>query len=104
MKILKWLINTLLPNHIQKSPDKNYVAEITRQVFDESVTNVERFTTGLCHFVYDVVTESEKNFVVRIARPENRAMRAGALYWYQMLKPQGVALPEIIYAAVDEAN
>lgn len=91
-----------LQNQVQKLPDENYVTEIVQQIFDEPATIVERFITGSCHFVYDVVTESGKNFVVRIARTENRAMLAGALYWYHFLKPQGVPLPEIIYSTVDE--
>lgn len=93
-----------LQNQTQKLPDKKYVAEIVRQIFDESVIFVERFTTGLCHFVFDVETESGKNFVVRIARPENRAMLAGASYWNKRLKPKGVPLPEIIYSGIDETN
>lgn len=94
----------LLQKQIQKLPDEIYAAKIVRQVFDESISVVDRFPTGLCHFVYDVITETGKEIVVRIARLENRSMLSGAMYWYQLLKPQGVPLPKIIYSAVDEAN
>ena len=84
-------------------PDKHYVAQIVRQVRNESVVTVNRFATGLCHFVYDVVTESGQSFVLRVARPENQALLAGALYWHQLLKPKGVPLPDIIYSDTEAA-
>ena len=85
-------------------PDKHYVAQIVRQVRNESVVTVNRFATGLCHFVYDVVTESGQSFVLRVARPENRAFLAGALYWHRLLKPKGVPLPDIIYSDTEAAT
>ncbi len=85
-------------------PDKYYVAQIVRQVRNESVVTINRFATGLCHFVYDVVTESGQSFVLRVARPENQAFLAGALYWHQLLKPKGVPLPDIIYSDAEAAT
>jgi Ser/Thr protein kinase RdoA (MazF antagonist) len=79
------------------------LVEIVLPFIFESVVTVNRFATGLCHFVYDVVTESGQSFVLRVARPENQALLAGALYWHQLLKPKGVPLPDIIYSDTEAA-
>jgi aminoglycoside phosphotransferase (APT) family kinase protein len=77
-------------------PNEEDAARIVRKVLDEPVVSVNRFPTGACHFVYDVVTESGRNVVVRISWPENRHLLAGAIYWYGFLKPKGLPLPTII--------
>ena len=82
-------------------PNEQHVAQIVQRVRDESVLTVDRFTTGSRHFVYDVVTESRQNFVVRIAKPENKASLLGAMYWYNLLKPKGVQLPNVLYADIE---
>lgn len=73
--------------------------KLSRIVLDnlaEKVFSAERFSTGHCHFVFDVKTESGKNIVVRIARPENRYLLESAVFWSELLKPKGVPLPEIL--------
>ncbi|MEP6903908.1 MAG: phosphotransferase [Actinomycetota bacterium] len=73
--------------------------EISRIVLDnlsEKPVSADRFSTGHCHFVFDVKTESGKKFVVRIAQPENGYLLESAVYWSAALKPKGVPLPEII--------
>jgi hypothetical protein len=77
-------------------PNEQDAALIVRRVLDEPVLRVNRFPTGVCHFVYDVITESGRKVVVRIARPENRHFLAGAIYWYGFLKPTGLPLATII--------
>lgn len=84
-------------------PSKQNAAQIVEQIVNQSVLKVERFATGACHFVYDVVTESRQNFVVRIARPENKQLLAGAMYWYDILKPKGIPLPNVLYADIEAA-
>ncbi|MGH9855589.1 MAG: phosphotransferase family protein, partial [Blastocatellia bacterium] len=82
-------------------PTEEDAARIVQRVLEESVINVNRFVTGACHFVYDVITESGRNVVARIARPENRHFLAGAVYWYKFLKPKGLPLPTIISYDLD---
>jgi hypothetical protein len=77
-------------------PNEDDAARIVRRVLDEPVLSVNRFPTGACHFVYDVVTESGRNVVARISWPENRHFLAGAIYWYSFLKPKGLPLATII--------
>jgi aminoglycoside phosphotransferase (APT) family kinase protein len=61
---------------------------------------IERFTTGLAHYVYDARLGDGRCFVVRLTRPEQSEDFAGALYWYERLKPLGVPLPELFYEDV----
>jgi aminoglycoside phosphotransferase (APT) family kinase protein len=77
-------------------PNEEDAARIVRRVLHEPVLSVNRFPTGACHFVYDVVTESGRNVVARISWPENKHFLAGAIYWYGFLKPKGLPLPTII--------
>lgn len=64
------------------------------------VAYIERFTTGLAHFVYDTRLADGRQFVVRLTRPEQASEFAGALYWYERLKPLGIPLPELFYEDV----
>lgn len=82
-------------------PNEQDVAQIVQRIRNESVLTVNRFATGSRHFVYDVVTESGQNFVARIATPENKESLLGAMYWYKLLKPKGVQLPNVLYSDID---
>jgi Ser/Thr protein kinase RdoA (MazF antagonist) len=81
---------------INELPNEKDASRIVEEVLHEPVLTVSRFPTGACHFVYDVVTESGRNVVARIAWPENRHFLAGAVYWSSLLKPKGLPLPTII--------
>lgn len=59
-----------------------------------------RFPTGLCHFVFDVVAESGKRFVVRVASAGNEARIDGSVYWSALLRPIGIPLPEMLHRGV----
>lgn len=78
--------------------DFERVSRIVSDKLSEKTVSAERFSTGYCHFVFDVKTESSKNFVVRIARPENRNLLEGAVFWSKLLRPKKVPLPEIFAA------
>jgi Ser/Thr protein kinase RdoA (MazF antagonist) len=93
-----------MKGEIHNIPSEQNATEIVERVVNQSVLKVERFVTGDCHFVYDVVTESRQNFVVRIARPENKKFLAGAMYWYNILKPEGIPLPNVLYADLEGAS
>lgn len=84
-------------------PNEEDASQIVQKVLDEPVLSVSRFPTGACHFVYDVVTEGGRNVVARIARPENKHYLAGAIYWYDVLKPKGLPLPTIIHHDLESA-
>ncbi|HEV2708369.1 MAG TPA: aminoglycoside phosphotransferase family protein [Pyrinomonadaceae bacterium] len=90
-----------MENQLNYLPDKQLAADIVQKSMGESVLAVDRFSTGGCHFVYDVTTESQHSFVVRIARPSNKEFLVGATYWHRLLKPRGVPLPSILYSDIE---
>lgn len=63
-----------------------------------TVHSVRRFPTGLAHYVYDVATAEGEAYVVRLTRERQKDEFAGALYWYSLLKPRDVPLPELFFA------
>lgn len=88
-------------SHLNDLPDQQLVAHIVQKCMGESVLTVDRFPTGACHFVYDVTTENHLNFVVRIAKSENKDFLTGAMYWHRLLRPKGVPLPDILYSDIE---
>lgn len=84
-----------MPPENKNLPDSEDVKRIVRRLFSEDVLTVERFPTGNCHFVFDVLTMNGKKMVVRLSRPENRHFLEGALFWHKLLKPKGIPIPEI---------
>jgi aminoglycoside phosphotransferase (APT) family kinase protein len=85
-------------------PQSENIQEIIRQNFKENALKIDRFPMGNCHFVFDVITESGKNLVARIARPENKNLLENAIFWNGLLKPKGVPLPEILAFELNSTN
>lgn len=73
-----------------------FVSRIVSEKLSEKVVSAERFTTGYQHHVFDVRTENGKNIVVRISKPEHRHLAESAVFWNEILRPEGVPLPEIL--------
>lgn len=63
--------------------------------------DVQRFSTGLHHYVYEVRFSGRDSIVLRMATPENRDAMVGAYTLSKMLKPLGVPLPEILAVGLD---
>jgi hypothetical protein len=59
---------------------------------------VERFPTGLAHWVYDVALASGRPLVVRIGGASARPILAAAERLSRTLRPLGVPLPELLEA------
>ena len=51
------------------TPSASATSRIVADVFGEQSKTCERFTTGLRHWVYDIVLESGRNVVVRLSHP-----------------------------------
>jgi aminoglycoside phosphotransferase len=81
-------------------PDEEAARVIARSALGEDIDHLGRFPTGLTHWVYDVVLNSGRKVVIRIASPQNRADLVGAVYWQERLRPLGVPLAEILLADV----
>jgi Ser/Thr protein kinase RdoA (MazF antagonist) len=81
-------------------PTTDIVLAIVRGALGETALQVERFPTGLCHYVFDVVTDA-RPLVVRIAHPDSRDLLAGGVAWSRLLRPLGVPLPALLHADLD---
>lgn len=81
-------------------PTTDDVITIVRETLGETARRVDRFPTGLCHYVFDVVTAA-RPLVVRIAHPDSRETLAGGVAWSKLLRPRGVPLPALLHADLD---
>jgi len=82
-------------------PTEADAVRVVAVALGETVRTIRRFPTGLVHFVFDVITGSNRNVVVRMTRPTGGETLAGAVYWSRQLHPLGVPLPGILFADVD---
>jgi len=87
-------------NSTETIPTPQLATELLEEELKMKVMSIERFTTGLSHFVYDVTTTTGDKYVVRIAHRNNENFK-GALYWYPLLLSKNVPLREILYADED---
>jgi aminoglycoside phosphotransferase (APT) family kinase protein len=76
-------------------PSEIDVAVLVQVAFEEHSVSIERFQTGLAHYVYDVRTSSNKSLVARLALPGQNDELIGGVYWSKILRPIGVPLPKI---------
>ncbi len=83
-----------------RPPTEQDAAAIVHAVLGQPVVTTRRFPTGLCHYVYEVVTDSQQ-LVVRIARPDTHVFLAGGVYWSRLLRPMGLPLPTLVYADLE---
>ncbi len=77
---------------------KGYARIIIENHFGKNVTAIKQFPTGLSHSVFDVITEDNCPYVVRIARPERNAELERGLYWQEKLEDLDIPLPQIYHA------
>ena len=87
-----------MPLHVERIEARRYIERIVEDGLGKKVSQAERFALGLSHYVFDVITEDEDTYVVRIARPERRSELEDGLYWQARLEPLGVPLPSLYHA------
>lgn len=78
------------------TPDEHQARQIAAQVFDEQPLSCVRFTTGLRHWVYDVVLQSGRKAVIRLSHPNHRAELAGGVFWHQQLEQVDVPVASVL--------
>lgn len=88
----------------RKLPTEHDAIRILRDALGKNVKSIQRFPTGLAHFVYDVETDGGEKYVVRLTRPNLKHFFAGALGWYDLLQSKDVPLPTLYYSTLDESK
>ncbi len=95
-----WVINCGL----MTQPSERDARHIVEDCLGEHPLRAERFTTGLCHYVFDVLTEEGNQYAVRIATPESGDYLLGGLYWQSRIEDLGVPIPKVLLADTELAN
>ncbi len=78
------------------TPSPALATQIVSAVCGQAVATIERFPTGLMHWVYDLRLADGAAVVIRLNRPQHGQIFADAVAWHQLLAPRGVPLPTII--------
>jgi len=78
-----------------KLPTEHTAKRIIQTYCPDAVKHVRRFHTGLYHYVYEVTTQLDTQYVARIASPDSRDLLEGGLFWHPILSEAGVPVPAI---------
>lgn len=81
-------------------PNSEDIKSIARNYLEDRYS-VERLTTGLCHYVFDVKGANER-FVVRVCHPDNEGRLRGNIYWSNELKDKNLPIPKILKSSIGE--
>jgi aminoglycoside phosphotransferase len=85
-------------SHIPTAED---VRAAVRELIGKQVAQIERFPTGLTHFVFDIECSDGTSLVARLTRPETKAQFVSALHWAADLAPVTLPIAEIIALDLD---
>jgi aminoglycoside phosphotransferase len=77
-------------------PNATIAGNLAAAAIDYLPVEVRRFSTGAHHYVFEAKFEDRPPVVVRIAAEHSRSAMVGAYKLSNLLRPQGVPLPEII--------
>ncbi|MBP6506450.1 MAG: phosphotransferase [Opitutaceae bacterium] len=76
-----------------RSPTAQDAVAAVENALHVRAIDARRFSTGLCHFVYEVTLEKGGSVVVRLAKADTAPLLAGGVYWHAQLMPLGLPLP-----------
>jgi len=85
-------------------PNEELAIRIISRHYKTGIKKVERFGTGLCHYVYDVELDNGEKTVVRIADENSRKELLGGLYWHEKLKMFDLPVPKIYFSDSEGEN
>lgn len=86
------------------TPSSEDAAIVVRSRLDQDPVEIRRFPTGLCHYVFSVMTSDQQKWVVRMATPQTKRLLAGGVYWNEFLRPRGVPLPRMVATSLEPAE
>ncbi len=77
-------------------PNATIAGNLAAAAIGHLPVGVRRFSTGGRHYVFEAKFEGRAPVVVRIAAEHSRSAMVGAYKLSNLLRPQGVPLPEVI--------
>ncbi|NOY99357.1 MAG: aminoglycoside phosphotransferase family protein [Chloroflexi bacterium] len=75
---------------------EEYAREIVEEKLGKKTARIRQFSTGLSHFVFDVLADDDFSCVIRIARPERTKEFERGIFWHEKIELTGVRLPQIL--------
>ncbi|NOR44805.1 MAG: hypothetical protein GQ534_04395, partial [Candidatus Delongbacteria bacterium] len=72
---------------------------IIRKHFSQEIISIDRFPTGLCHFVYDIKLESGLEVILRISGSDSELK--GGIFWNKKLRELDIPVPEILHYNIE---
>jgi aminoglycoside phosphotransferase (APT) family kinase protein len=86
----------------RRRPDEDVASDIVMLFCGRKPDHIQRFATGIGHWVYDVRHSGGEQVVVRIGTPDQAEDFAGAVHWSRLLRPIGVPLPSLLGAGTHQ--
>ncbi|MBC8385519.1 MAG: hypothetical protein H8E57_08385 [Candidatus Cloacimonetes bacterium] len=80
-----------------KIPNTQIAKDIVENHYQVVVSEINRFATGLCHFVYDVKLENGEEVVIRLAGDNSINLLKGGVFWFNKLKNNKIPVPDILH-------
>ncbi|WP_342628196.1 aminoglycoside phosphotransferase family protein [Nguyenibacter vanlangensis] len=77
-------------------PHRDLALRIAARLTGHVPAGARRFTTGMCHYVYEVTFPDHPPLVARIGRDAAQPVLSDALLLSETLRPLGVPLPRIL--------
>jgi aminoglycoside phosphotransferase (APT) family kinase protein len=81
-----------------EEPDAAMAMRVAAAALGGEARSVNRFTTGMMHYVFEVAMADGATVVVRMNKPARRSIIEDALTLSRRLRPLGVMLPRVLAA------
>lgn len=81
-----------------RKPSEADARRVVEETIGVTTTAAKRFTTGHCHYVYDVTLADGRSLVARLASAETRSEMLGGIHWHSRLATLGLPLPKLLRA------
>jgi aminoglycoside phosphotransferase (APT) family kinase protein len=97
------VVNATISDDMPRPTERDAALAVHAGLGVESLA-VERFPTGIVHYVYDVTTAAGRRVVARLATEDSAHLLAGGVYWHERLRGVGAPLPALLYADLAPAS
>lgn len=85
-----------MPEGTDNIPTHEAAVRIASNFTGKDVIELDRYETGLCHWVYRCRTASGRLFVLRVARPENRDYITGGIANSRLLAQRDIPVAQVL--------
>jgi len=76
---------------------KNLAIKFLKRHYSDKLVEIERLTTGLCHYVYKVRFQNGDECVIRVGSKESAALIRSGIYWNRYLAKYDLPIPQLFH-------